>query len=251
MNANRQSPDLLNVVRSLSRQVHDLIFPPACLGCESMGAWLCPRCAQRVEPVGNRICRRCGRAQTAASDICRHCVDTDLFPLTQVRAAAYHQSPLREAIHAFKYDSRTELSAPLARYLIAAYGDPCWRPPLAQIDLVVPVPLHADRRRERGYNQAELLAADFCRGVGLPMDPSAMQRDRHTPHQVGLNAEERRDNVADAFAAAWPVANKRILLIDDVYTTGATLNACAGAALLAGAAAVYALTLAVPRATFQ
>ena len=178
---NRQSPALLTGVRMLGRQVHDLLFPPRCVSCDAMGAWLCPPCAQSVEPVGDLICRRCGRAQATATDRCPFCSDSSTFKLTLVRSAAFHQSPLRQAIHAFKYESCTELSTPLARYLVAAYAKPCWALADVPVDLVVPVPLHEDRRSERGFNQSELLAADLCRIVGLPMDALALQRVRHTP----------------------------------------------------------------------
>lgn len=241
----RHSPDLLAQFHSLRSQLHDLLFPPQCVGCDAVGDFLCARCAQQVQAVGDSICRRCGRAQRQLTATCNHCVDEDAFVLTMTRAAAFHRSPLREAIHAFKYEDRTELAALLGRYLTAAFDAPCWR--LAQpVDLVVPVPLHADRLKERGFNQAELLAAAFCRRSGLAMAPDCVQRVRHTPHQVGLNAVERRQNVAAAFEALPTVGDKSLLLIDDVYTTGATLNACASAALDAGAARVYALTLAIP-----
>jgi ComF family protein len=108
------------------------------------------------------------------------------------------------------------------------------------------VPLHAERLRERGYNQAELLARAFCRQVGLPLRPRWLQRQRLTHSQVGLSAQERQANVAEAFSASAAVRGKSILVIDDVYTTGATLNACATAALAAGAANVVALALAIP-----
>jgi ComF family protein len=246
MITNRRSPNLLDFARTLGRQVHDLVFPPQCVACDAIGAWLCPSCAQSVEPVGDLICRRCGRAQTAATDSCPFCIDSRAFKLSQVRAAAFHQAPLRQAIHMFKYEGCTELSTALAGYLVAAYAKPCWIPPSATVDLVVPVPLHEERRAERGFNQSELLAADLCRSVGLQIDRQSLRRIRHTPHQVGLDAASRRQNVADAFKASTAVVGKHLLLIDDVYTTGATLCACADAALDAGAVAVSALTLAAP-----
>lgn len=126
---NRQSPVLLTGVRMLGRQVHDLLFPPRCVSCDAMGSWLCPPCAQSVEPVGDLICRRCGRAQATATDSCSFCSDSRAFKLSQVRAAAFHQAPLRQAIHTFKYESCTELSTPLARYMAAAYVKPCWARP--------------------------------------------------------------------------------------------------------------------------
>jgi ComF family protein len=169
--------------------------------------------------------------------------------LSLSRAAALHSSPLREAIHAFKYEKphpRPELAAPLARYLVAVFAEPPWNRLAAAIDAVVPVPLHAERLAERGYNQSELLAAAFSLRVGLPCQPGWLARTRATRQQVGLGPAERQTNVAGAFAAAPAVAGRTLLLVDDVNTTGATLRACAAAAQAAGARTVYGLTLAAP-----
>jgi ComF family protein len=163
-----------------------------------------------------------------------------------LRAAALHTDPLRGAIHALKYEDRPELAGPLARYLTAAFAAESWGPYRAAIDAIVAVPLHAERFAERGYNQSELLAAAFGRAVGLPCRPDWIKRHASTRPQVGLTAQERRSNVAQAFAADPAVAGRALLLIDDVYTTGSTLNACATAARVAGARAVFALALAIP-----
>jgi ComF family protein len=157
-----------------------------------------------------------------------------------------HGGPVREGIHHLKYSNNTAIAPLLARYLVAAFFQPPWPQLRGRIDAVAPVPLHAERLRERGYNQAELLARAFCRQVKLPLRPHWLQRQRLTQSQVGLRAQERQENVADAFRAHPAVRGKSLLLIDDVYTTGATLNACAAAAQAAGAANVFALALAIP-----
>jgi predicted amidophosphoribosyltransferase len=109
------------------------------------------------------------------------------------------------------------------------------------------VPLHEQRLQERGYNQSELLALHFCHAVGLSLQPEWLARTRQTRQQVGLGPTERQTNVQDAFTATGDVEGHSLLLIDDVYTTGATLRACAMTAFAAGANAVYGLTLARPR----
>ncbi|MEZ4860776.1 MAG: hypothetical protein R3C14_05690 [Caldilineaceae bacterium] len=163
------------------------------------------------------------------------------------RIAALHTTPLREAIHTFKYENRPELAELLARYLVALQMqlDPLWK--TWSVDGVVPVPLHDARLAERGYNQAELLADAFGRKVQLPVHPAWIRRQRLTQSQVGLSAQARQQNVEDAFVAHPAVRGQRLLLLDDVYTTGATMRACAAAALAAGATAVYGLALACPR----
>jgi ComF family protein len=166
--------------------------------------------------------------------------------LLLTRAAALHTSPLREAIHAFKYQGVRELGPLLARYLVAVYAEPPWSTLPHPITVVVPVPLHEQRLVERGYNQSELLAISFCRTLGLPLQATWLARVRETRQQVGLNPSERRANVEDAFDAPAAVAGAHVLLVDDVYTTGSTLRACATALYDAGALGVYGLTLAQP-----
>ncbi len=225
----------------------DFVFPPQCVACHAYGALLCAACAQQVQPVGLTICEGCGRPLSTTVAQCESCRQQPILSIRGVRIAALHTSPLREAIHAFKYGQQPELAVPLARYLLALSQASSWQATLRSIDAVVPVPLNAVRRQERGYNQAEQLASAFCYGVQLPLCSAWLVRQRATQSQVGLSAVERRHNVQGAFMAASAVAGKRLLLVDDVYTTGATMQACAEAALNAGATAVYGLALACPR----
>ncbi len=240
------SPSPISRLHVLGARGLDLLFPPVCAGCGRAGYALCPLCAQEVEPVGEPICAHCGRRQARAVKRCPLCASEDEPPLDLVRAATLHRWPLREAIHALKYEGRTELAQPLARYLLATLAIPPWPAILPRIDAVIPAPLHARRRAERGYNQATLLARPLCRWMGLPLHTDWLQRTQMTRPQVGLNAHERRANVADAFRASPAVCGKTLLLIDDVYTTGATMTACAAAAKAAGARLVYGLALAQP-----
>lgn len=224
----------------------DLIFPPVCVGCGGAGHSFCPACAQAVEPVPQPICADCGRPQPAAVARCAVCRAEANSPLRFSRAAALHTHPLREAIHVLKYEQQPELAGLLARYLVVVFAGPPWTALPAPVDAVTPVPLHAQRKAERGYNQSELLAAAFCAATGLALEPGWLARSRETRPQVGLDAAQRQINVAGAFEAFPAVAGHTLLLIDDVFTTGATLRACAAAALAQGAVAVYGLTLAMP-----
>jgi ComF family protein len=145
-----------------------------------------------------------------------------------------------------KYEGRTELAEPLARYLVAIFQQPPWTELPHRLDACVPVPLHSKRLSERGYNQSALLTASFAQRVELPIKARYLTRTRETVSQVTLSADERRANVAGAFVADPEVAGKRLLVIDDVTTTGATLIACAYALKQAGVAAVYGMALATP-----
>lgn len=224
----------------------DLLFPPTCVGCGVAGHRICPHCAQLVTPAPATICRRCGRVREDVVERCVACTDPVAFPLRRVRSAALHLSPLREWIHLLKYEGRRDLAPLLARYLVATFDQPEWVEIAPLVDAVAPVPLHVERLHERGYNQAELLAAGLCRQRHLLLRTDLLRREKLTRSQVGLNAAERKANVESAFRAAPACRGLRLLLIDDVYTTGATLCSCAAAALEAGAVEVYALTLALP-----
>jgi len=178
----------------------------------------------------------------ARPGLCPACQSTP-SSLDSVRSVAYFESPLREAIHSFKYKNNQNLAGPLGQLLVEYMT----RHPLPA-DVIVPVPLHASRLRERGYNQSALLARELSRPAGLPVVEDVLHRVRKTVAQVGLDAQGRRDNVRDAFQCAdQRLSGLRILLIDDVHTTGATLNACAVALRQAGTGPVCALTLARPR----
>jgi ComF family protein len=150
-----------------------------------------------------------------------------------------YEDTLRELIHLFKYSRIRTLAAPLGRLIASAI------PTDQSFDVVVPVPLHWRRRIERGFNQSELLARAVARRYGAPV-VNVLRRKRSTAAQAGLSNAKRRANVSGAFVAARPhaVANRRVLLIDDVMTTGATAAACASALHRAGARYVALLTLA-------
>jgi ComF family protein len=161
--------------------------------------------------------------------------------LAAVRAPCAYAGPVRAAIHRLKYQGERHLAAPLATLL----ADCLAARPLA-VDALVPVPLDAARGRHRGYNQAALLAAPVAEALAVPTTPDALQRTRATRPQVGLSARERRANVRGAFTCPTPTAvtGRRLLLVDDVMTTGATLEACALALTSAGAERVWGLVVA-------
>jgi competence protein ComFC len=156
-----------------------------------------------------------------------------------LRSWAFSEGEIRQAIHRLKYRGDILLGEVFAHYLVRCFLQLGW-----QIDLVVPVPLALDRLAERGYNQASLLAKPFALQLNLMYAPGGLSRTRETHSQVGLTAKERRNNVFGAFTAREKLVKaKRILLVDDVTTTGSTLDACASTLLDAGAADVFGLTL--------
>jgi ComF family protein len=159
------------------------------------------------------------------------------------RAAAAFSDVVREALHAFKFGGRRAIAGPFAE-LLAEAATAC--PAVARVDLLVPVPLHRGRQRERGFNQASLLATRLGRRLGIAVAEGVIVRTVPTRAQTELTGEERRRNVRGAFAVRRPqqVAGLHLLLIDDVMTTGATAEACADAALRASASTAGILTVA-------
>ena len=199
----------------------DLIYPPRCAACGTRGVRLCGACVAQCVPLP---VQRRPRALPASSALQRA---LGIYPFEGV---------VREAIHVFKYNGERGLAVPLAA-LLAAH-----RP--LEADALAAVPLHAERQRERGFNQAALLAQELGRIWGIPL-VTTLIRVRATDHQVGQSARDRSANVQGAFV--WDSQTPppaRIVLIDDVLTTGATLIACAEALCAAGASEVEGLTLA-------
>lgn len=215
----------------------DLFFPPYCVACGKNGAWLCAACVQQARMLRAPLCAHCGVPLRSARQ-CPLC-DASSSHLSGLRSLTWHRYPLREAVHALKYNGARVLAEPLAD-LLAAY----WQENPLPASLLVPVPLHSARLRQRGYNQSALLARALAKRIALPVSSQALQRGRATVSQVGLSREQRWSNVWGAFQSLGDeVTGRAILLIDDVCTTGATLEACAHALLKGGASQVWALTL--------
>lgn len=201
----------------------DLLYPPRCAGCERVDTRWCLACQQELDAVPFDL-----RQSKAA-------------PLQAIATTGIHEGKLQQAVHALKYAGAQEVAAPLSERLIAALTALNW-----QFDVILPVPLHHARQRERGMNQAEQLASLVAFSLNLPYSHTTLTRWRDTPPQVRLNREQRLNNVRGAFKATTPISGT-VMLIDDVFTTGATLRACAQAAREAGAQAVYGLTVSAAR----
>jgi ComF family protein len=190
--------------------------------------------------LGEPLCALCGRVSEKAVRRCAYCQEMEI-PLKQIRAAALYAGPMVRLIQQMKYEGFFALTGPVAQLMAEAW--PRWH---VAVDLVLPIPLHPRRERERGYNQSALLVEQLCRRLGWTADFELLRRIRRTRPQVGLTVAERRANVAAAFAVVEPgrVAGRDLLLVDDVCTTGATMAAAASALLQAGAHSVSGYTAA-------
>jgi ComF family protein len=216
----------------------DFLLPPRCGGCARVGAWLCERCRARIRYLQEPLCRRCGaEVETPRADCgCR----TRLHSLSRLRSAVAYEGPIELAIQRLKYRGWRRLAEPLALLLVerlAVEG--------LAASWVVPVPLHGDRLRMRGFNQSELLVHQVRARMAVELPPGHLVRVRATPPQVGHDRRWRQNNVHGAFN--WQGAGlggRSILLIDDVATTGATLEACAAALKAGGSGAVIGAAVA-------
>jgi ComF family protein len=221
----------------LHRVLLDLLFPPRCVVCRRVDAeWFCAACRSQIDCILPPLCHRCGRPLRRAE--CPYCQKLPLL-IDGIRAMAFFEGNMRKTIHAFKYEHHPEL----ARVLGIMLSDYLTTHPLPA-DAVTAVPLHAERERERGYNQALLLARVLGAQKNLPVWEDALARTRATRSQIELDASERHANVQDAFTADGRVAGARLLLIDDVCTTGATMDSCTAALKQRGAKSVWGLALA-------
>lgn len=227
-----------------------LLYPPACVRCAASlpyGEYLCGPCeddAPRIEPP---FCEKCSRHFDGAIPddapfVCADCRAND-FAFQCAVSARHHSKLPQDLVVRFKYGHEYYLRRPLADWLAEAFhADP--RLTDQPIDAIVPVPLHPRRERERTFNQAAVLARLLARRVGLPVWP-VLRRVRYTEKQAALARSQRLENLRGAFASArrWPTGSVHLLLVDDVFTTGATADECARVLRRAGAASVRVLTV--------
>ena len=227
----------------------NFFFPPQCLLCRTLLSMphedsFCETCRHGFAYISGPLCPVCGipfPSREGADHICSRCMcRTPLFD--RARAVGQYNGSLREAIHRFKYDSRSLLAAPLGS-LLAEKGRRLLD--TAAYDVVMPVPLHMQRLRQRGFNQSLFLARAVGRQWDIPVETEGLRRVRWTNPQTMLPVKERVRNVKGAFSYCGPgVQNKTVLLIDDVYTSGSTVEECANILKQSGARQVDVLTLA-------
>lgn len=232
------------LLQKSTQSLLDLLFPPNCVVCKAPKQWLCDSCYNKIAFIVPPVCPHCGTPFPGQGSICEQCRHNPLQFIDGIRSASYFEdNPIRPAIHFLKYRNHKAVVAVLAKILAQAYQ----RYGLVA-DVIVPVPLHPARLRERGYNQSELLAQILSQKLGLLLNVKSLQRTRQTKSQMTLGSHERHHNVAGAFSCAdTDVAGQKVLLIDDVCTTGSTLDSCAETLKQSGVASVWGLTLAKAR----
>jgi len=221
--------------------VLDLIFPQFCLLCgQEMGAWLCPGCLGKILPIQTQVCPACGRISQKGR-FCRPCRIPALSGM--VVAGYYEEGPMKEIIHNFKYNSLIKLGELLGEMMARS-----WREnfPMDKDFLITAVPLHFLRQAKRGYNQSEVLAENIASRLNLEKNFKILRKFRSTAPQVKTSGKERLKNIKSSFKINQKIniCGRRLILVDDVATTGATLQECARLLKKAGAKEVWGLVIA-------
>jgi len=230
---------VLPQLAKLTGRALDLLFPQWCVGCGKEGEFLCSSCHRSLPRLMPPLCPRCGKPQPSGI-LCPGCVGWQT-EIEGIRSPFRFDGVIRHAIHQLKYQNLRAVAGPLAellhKYLVT-------NPVPGEV--LVPVPLHKKRLRERGYNQSSLLAKGLGKLLNLPVVDDCLIRGRHThPQAKTSNVEERRSNVTGAFTCHdHRLQGKQVLLIDDVATSGATLDSCAAGLEAARATSVWGLVLA-------
>jgi competence protein ComFC len=242
---------LPQVLYEVASTLMDFIYPslPRCTLCgypfyQNVTVQICEKCLKKFNFVTGTVCTVCGRPLLSnSSKICHDCFRVKRY-FQCGRGIGIYNGQLREYILDLKYRGRWDLAKPLGELMGEFLRIHC---ELFPIDFVVPVPLYPGRFAERGYNQAELLAKYLCKKAKLEMMSANLVRTRATIPQKGLNIQERINNMCGAFSLLAPgkVQGKSVLLVDDIFTTGSTVNECSRVFLLAGAGRVGVLSLGI------
>jgi ComF family protein len=236
-------------VNGIVKALADVMFPPTCVSCHTVigngDQPFCPSCLQEIRFIASPLCSCCGMPfshEKMMDHLCGECI-SHKPAFSMARAVGQYKTALLEAIHHFKYGGKTAVGESMGR-MMAAFPFPAFD--ACDYSLIIPVPLHPKKLRERGFNQSVILAKVLSRQYAILLDFLSLRRLYYTEPQVGLGSKERERNVRKAFAVDKPdkIKGAKIILVDDVYTTGSTLRECARCLMDAGAERVAALTLA-------
>lgn len=238
INMTKQGRGLLGC---LIKEGQEYLFPVFCFGCNAEGAWLCCACLERdISVFGVWCCPVCHAPQTGGV-CCQACVPASSLASHIAIMPYAEQSRIADILHAIKYQYAEDAFSVIDAIVKSFFLDHANA--LPQVDIIVPVPLHRRRYAERGFNQAEEIARRLGANIGIPSQ-TVVSRGRYTEQQAKLSRDERQKNMTDAFIASAALSGKRVLLVDDVYTTGSTMQSCAKALLDAGADVIHGFTVA-------
>lgn len=235
------------VTKSVLQKLRRFVFPPSCVLCQEILApgeqYICKDCEAKTSYIKHPVCMKCGGEITEKEQaLCEDCSRFDRHFVKGFPAMKYDY-PIDEALAAFKYQNKRGYGEFFASEIFKVHGDAIQQ---LKVDVLVPIPIHQKKLLKRGYNQAELLADDLGKELGVPVDTELLKRTIHTPPQKKLDQHERELNMKKAFQSTDKIVNyKKVMLVDDIYTTGATVEACTKLLLDKGVKEVYYTSVAI------
>lgn len=231
----------------LLENILDILYPRRCPICQEVvkkrGEMICPSCRKEIAPIQEPVCKKCGKPiMDAAEEYCCDCGKMGHL-YTRGLAVLPYTGKVRKSLHQIKFHNKKEYLDFYGPYMAEVLGKRilAW-----DAQALIPVPLHHSKRRKRGFNQAEILAVEVGRALGIPVRTDVVQRIRNTRPQKDLSLRERQNNLKGAFKIIqYDVKLKKIILVDDIYTTGSTIDGIAGKLLEQGAEEVYFIALCI------
>lgn len=231
----------------LLENILDILYPRRCPICQEVvkkrGEMICPSCRKEIAPIQEPVCKKCGKPiMDAAEEYCCDCGKMGHL-YTRGLAVLPYTGKVRKSLHQIKFHNKKEYLDFYGPYMAEVLGKRilAWG-----AQALIPVPLHRSKRRKRGFNQAEILAVEVGRALGIPVRTDVVQRIRNTRPQKDLSLRERQNNLKGAFKISqYDVKLKKIILVDDIYTTGSTIDGIAGKLLEQGAEEVYFIALCI------
>lgn len=224
----------------------DLVYPPRCPGCDEiilLGDELCEDCRQRIQVVREPVCKQCGKPlENERTEYCTDCVKKK-HAFRQGKAVFVYRDVMKLSMYRFKYSNKREYAIYYAKTAAWLYGEWVRR---NGIEILIPIPMYSGKQRKRGYNQAEVFARALGRELGLPVDAECVKRVRNTVPQKELSDKERRHNLKNAFQLTSNIVKySQVLLVDDIYTTGSTMDAVAEVLLSGGVKNIYYICISI------
>ena len=241
--------DIPGILRRTDQRILELLYPLHCPVCDRVapaGRRICGSCMPELFYVQEPACRRCGKPITdIRKEFCTDCSKKHAMALTQGKAVWIYEGPIVQSLYRFKYQNRREYARAYAQEIALRYGAwICAR----KVEALIPVPLHRNRKKSRGYNQAECVAAELGRILELPVRTDILRRVTDTAAQKTLDRKERKNNLKKAFKTTQNIVQlRKVLVIDDIYTTGTTVDAVASVLHRAGVAEVYSCCISIGR----
>lgn len=232
---------MYNIIKNFGRVVLDAVYPPACAICgKPLGAFnresrVHGDCFELTLPVTGQTCGKCGKQIGEDEFYCRDCSETE-HVFTQAVAAFEINPELQDALYRFKYKNKREYAPFFAESIFTTHKDLLH---FLQPELIIPIPMYYKKERARGYNQAALIAAELGKCLGIPVDTDILTRNKKTAPLKDCTATQRREILAGVFELQSELNVRRVLVVDDIYTTGATLDACAAVLKSGGVQDVY------------